>query len=233
MRLADFMPYGAPELLASARTRMVRALALSSLLGVLLFAVAWSLIAWLGGPALPGQRADNLTRVLLETPPPPALEVAKPPPAVAPAPALKAAAVPVPVAETQAPPDQTVMSQEEMRETAPQAASAGAADQPGDGPANQPGEVALVDRLPEPIRAPQPAYPDLARQAHVEGLVIVHALVGKDGRVKEVQLHPRTHVPMLDQAALDAARRWSFRPALQSGHPVSVWVAVPFRFRLH
>ena len=238
MRLSDFMPYGAPELLEAARPNMVRALTLSSLLGVLLFAIAWSLTAWLGRPALPGNKPDHTTRVLLEVPPPPALKVEEPPPPVAPSRPIKAAAaVPVPVEETKARPDQTLMSQDEMRETAPKAAPSGQGvvvqPQSGEGPANLPGEVALVDQLPEPTRAPQPVYPELARQAHMEGLVIVYALVGKDGRVNEVQLHPKTNVPMLNDAALEAARKWSFQPAMQSGRPVSVWVVVPFRFKLH
>jgi TonB family protein len=38
---------------------------------------------------------------------------------------------------------------------------------------------------------------------------------------------------MLDSAALEAARRFVFQPALSNGHPVPVWVAVQFRFRLH
>ena len=98
---------------------------------------------------------------------------------------------------------------------------------------NRPGTVPLVDQLPEPIRRVKPRYPELAYQAQVTGLVRVNLLVGKDGRVRDAVVDPKSHVPMLDQAALEAARQWEFQPALVQGRPVAVWVALPFRFTLH
>jgi protein TonB len=79
----------------------------------------------------------------------------------------------------------------------------------------------------------KPDYPDLAREAGVEGLVVVHALIGKDGRVLRVELDPKKNVLMLNAAALEAAMKWKFTPALANGHPVVVWYAIPFKFVLH
>ncbi len=229
----EFMPYGASELHRAARPHMARALAASSVLGSLALALAWSL-SLLIHPAVPGRPVVSVPFDLL--PPLPPVAIVEPPPRVEPAqPANAVAAVPVPVPETQVPVDHTIMSQQDLGSVAPQSTAPSGAltvTPPVDQVENRPGTVPFVDKLPEPIRRVEPQYPDLAWQAQVEGLVVVHVLVGKDGRVVDVQLHPKTHVPMLDQAALEAARRWSFEPALVNGHPVSVWVAVPFRFKL-
>lgn len=81
---------------------------------------------------------------------------------------------------------------------------------------------------PEPMRKVQPVYPDSARHAGIRGTVIVQALVGKDGRVREARvIH---HVRGLDEVAVVAARKWVFKPELANGQPVFAWVAVPFQF---
>ena len=92
--------------------------------------------------------------------------------------------------------------------------------------------VPYVESLPVPLLRVKPIYPDLARQALVDGTVLVHVLVGRDGRVREVRLDSREHVPMLDTAALEAARQWTFEPARMNGHSVAVWVSLPFKFSL-
>jgi protein TonB len=102
-----------------------------------------------------------------------------------------------------------------------------------DGPINKIGEVPFADELPTAVRAVKPEYPDLARQAGVEGLVLVDVLVGKDGRVMEARLDPRINVLLLNESALLAARKWVFTPAMMNQHPVSVWMKLPFRYTLH
>ncbi len=84
---------------------------------------------------------------------------------------------------------------------------------------------------PALIRRVMPDYPELARLAHLEGEVLVHVLVGPDGSVLEAEVAAGAH-PLLDRAALAAARRCVFRPGMQCERPVPVWVAVPFNFRL-
>src|SRR5438105_4181164 len=76
-------------------------------------------------------------------------------------------------------------------------------------------------------------YPEIAKQAGVEGWVLVHVLVGRDGRIVDVRLDERRHVPMLDESALAAARQFVFEAATSNAHPVAAWVDVPFHFTLH
>lgn len=91
--------------------------------------------------------------------------------------------------------------------------------------------LVVVEVEPVRVEQPLPVYPEFAKMAQIEGSVIVRVLVGKDGRVKNAVLIQGTN-PMLDEAALDAAARAIFKPALQQGHPVPVWVNLPFRFSL-
>ncbi len=74
-----------------------------------------------------------------------------------------------------------------------------------------------------------PEYPKPAREAGVQGTVVVAALVCRDGQVLDTRI--LKSVPMLDQAASDAVRQWRFRPALRDGMPVATWIEVPIRFR--
>jgi protein TonB len=90
-----------------------------------------------------------------------------------------------------------------------------------------------VDQPPVAIAQPLPVYPDMARETGIEGHVRVYILIGKDGRVLRAELDDRVHVPVLDAAALEAAKRWVFTPAYLHGHPVAVWDALPFEFTLH
>lgn len=93
------------------------------------------------------------------------------------------------------------------------------------------GQYVYVEEFPELVERVPPEYPDPARAADVSGQVMVQALVGKDGRVRETVL--LNSIPMLDAAAAHAVERWRFKPATSNGKPVAVWVAVPIKFTLH
>ena len=74
----------------------------------------------------------------------------------------------------------------------------------------------------------QPAYPEFAREAQIQGKVILHVLVDKNGRVKNVKVI--RGVTGLNEAAVDAIKKWVFKPALSNNKPVAVWVEIPMDF---
>jgi TonB family protein len=88
-----------------------------------------------------------------------------------------------------------------------------------------------VEELPYAIVKVYPIYPDSARDAGVDGIVVVQALVCACGEVSETRVIKS--IPMLDKAATDAVRKWIFKPATSAGEPVAVWVGVPCKFSLH
>ncbi|MCK4333891.1 energy transducer TonB [candidate division WOR-3 bacterium] len=90
-----------------------------------------------------------------------------------------------------------------------------------------------VEKKPQPLYSPKPKYPEKARVAEMEGQAIVEALVDIDGKVIDVRLVKKSGFNELDQAAMNAARCWTFSPAEQRGKPVRVWVNIPFNFRLN
>ncbi|MCK4301384.1 MAG: energy transducer TonB [candidate division Zixibacteria bacterium] len=95
-----------------------------------------------------------------------------------------------------------------------------------------PDEFVKVDVLPEMIYQQQPEYPPLARKAAIEGAVWVKSLVDSDGNVVEVMLAKTSGSELLDKAALVAAEKNRFKPAVQDGKPVAVWVTFKVDFVL-
>jgi protein TonB len=100
------------------------------------------------------------------------------------------------------------------------------------GPASTPsrirvgGNVAAVSL----ISKMQPVYPQLAKQARVQGSVHFTAIIGKDGHVQDLQLiggHP-----LLVQAAQDAVKQWVYKPTLLNGEPVEVVTQIDVNFTL-
>ena len=235
--LKHFMPYGAPELQEAARPNLVRALALGSLLASLVFTLAWSLsLMFAGSRAAQPHSQDAIVLMPEVILVPPSIQVREPRPVSAKPPNVVAAR-PVPVKETAEPNLNTVANQDQLRADDGGTRAGGppvvAAAPPTDGVLPKFGKYIYTDVLPEPITPVEPIYPPIALQAQVDGLVMVHVLIGKEGHVLDVRLDAKKNVPMLNQAALDAARKWVFTPALSNNHPVPVWAAIPFRFKLN
>jgi protein TonB len=74
-------------------------------------------------------------------------------------------------------------------------------------------------------------YPELARRNGVEGLVVVRALIERNGRVVDTQVD-RSDNPILTEAAVEAVRATPFTAAKQNGYPVAVWIQIPVTFAL-
>ena len=77
-----------------------------------------------------------------------------------------------------------------------------------------------------------PRYPESARRAGAQGITVLRVHVLDTGRVGEIHVEESAGHPALDQAARDAVRRWRFEAGKVNGAPVSLWVLIPFEFRL-
>jgi TonB family protein len=79
------------------------------------------------------------------------------------------------------------------------------------------------------VRKVDPVYPESARRANVQGIVVLGAIIAADGTV--VNLHPLSGPEGLTSAAMDAVRWWRFRPYRVQGEPVAVEISLAIEFR--
>lgn len=96
-----------------------------------------------------------------------------------------------------------------------------------------PDEFIPVETMPEMIHQTQPEYPRLAKQAGITGVVWVKALVDKEGNVRNAMVGKSSGTASLDDAAVKAAYNNKFRPGIQNGRPVNVWVTYKVTFNLN
>jgi protein TonB len=80
------------------------------------------------------------------------------------------------------------------------------------------------------VARPSPTYPPLARQARIQGNVVLHAIIDKDGTV--TQLEVISGHPLLVQSALAAVKQWKYQPTLLNGEPVEVDTTITVNFVL-
>ncbi len=86
-------------------------------------------------------------------------------------------------------------------------------------------------RPPEKLFAPQPQYTEIARKARISGVVIVQAIIDKQGNVINIKV--LKGLPMgLEEAAVDAMKQWKFKPATLNGRPVTVYYNLTVNFKL-
>jgi protein TonB len=94
------------------------------------------------------------------------------------------------------------------------------------GPRRVPSEVQeakLLERI-------EPQYPALARQAHLQGTVELHAIIARDGSIQSVEIVSGNVI--LATAARDAVMRWRYRPTLLNGQPVEVETFIHVVFKM-
>jgi protein TonB len=83
---------------------------------------------------------------------------------------------------------------------------------------------------PKKLKHVAPVYPDIAKQARVQGIVIVECTISPQGRVTDVKV--LRGIPLLDAAAIEAVRQWVYTPTLLNGVPVPVIMTVTVNFKL-
>lgn len=99
-------------------------------------------------------------------------------------------------------------------------------------PGTTPPRIIRVSKLDEGLLLHRvtPVYPPLARQARIQGPVVLRAMVGRDGRIQGLQViggHP-----MLTKAAIDAVQQWRYRPYLLNNEPVEIETQITMNFVL-
>jgi len=80
------------------------------------------------------------------------------------------------------------------------------------------------------VSQPMPQYPAIAKAARIQGTVVLHAIIAKDGSIEQLQLI--SGPPLLVQAALNAVRQWRYQPTLLNGQPVEVDTVIRVVFTL-
>ncbi len=175
-------------------------------------------------------------------PPPSITNDVAPQVAVAAQAAAPTVGVPVPVPDEEAPPEQTIASQQEMSQVAAPSLvedfGAGAQitqdikiEQKVEEDDPDINAFIPVEKLPEVVTPVAPEYPEIARRAGVTGKVFVKVLVDKSGRAKKAVIL-KSDSEIFNDAAIAAAMKTAFTPALQNNHPITVWVVLPYRFTL-
>lgn len=92
-------------------------------------------------------------------------------------------------------------------------------------------DVSDLEKRPEAVSQTPPTYPAELRKAKVEGLVTLVFILGEDGRVEDPRVENSSR-PEFEKPALEAIRKWRFRPGLKDGQPVRTYIRIPMRFRL-
>ncbi len=148
---------------------------------------------------------------------------------------------PVPVPDAEINPEQTIATQTEMSQV-----SSEVLDEGGNGAGefrieddvkienDEPGmnEFTPVEKSPQIVYAEKPKYPDVARRANMEGYVWVKILVDKTGKPKKAVVIKESGGELFNEAAVNAAMKYKFTPAVMNTGPVTVWVAIKFNFQL-
>ncbi len=102
---------------------------------------------------------------------------------------------------------------------------------PPPAPRAEPVRVGGDVRPPVRTKNVAPIYPSIAQSARVQGVVIIEATIGLDGRVQDAKI--LRSVPLLDAAALEAVRQWEYTPTTLNGNPVPVVMTVTVQFALN
>src|SRR5438309_2094625 len=76
----------------------------------------------------------------------------------------------------------------------------------------------------------QPVYPMPAKAARVQGEVVLHAIIARDGTIESLRVERGS--PLLTRAALDAVRQWRYRPYILNGQRIEVETEITVNFRL-
>ncbi|MGE3312238.1 MAG: energy transducer TonB [Limisphaerales bacterium] len=92
-------------------------------------------------------------------------------------------------------------------------------------------DVSDLERRPEAVSQVSPVYPAALRKARIEGTVTLVFLLTEAGTVEDPRVENSTH-PEFEKPAVDALRRWRFKPGMREGQAVKTFMRLPMRFRI-
>ncbi len=173
-------------------------------------------------------------------PPPPAAKAAPKPaeaqkpipvkPAEMTAPTVIPEKIPQPLAEPEAPAGEGVEGGVEGG--VPGGVVGGVVGGTGPGTGEEPLRVGGEVKAPVIINRVEPGYPEAARKARMEGVVILEAIITASGSVEDVKVLKSVN-PLLDSSAVRAVQQWRYKPATLNGRAVRVYLTVTVTFNLH
>ena len=148
--------------------------------------------------------------------------------------------VPRPVPDEEAPQQQEVANQNQLQQLAPATPIENLegdikmdVNKVADELLPTPDQFVPVEVQPVQVAEVQPAYPDIARRAGIEGSVWVKALVNKEGKVLDVIIAKSSGANAgFEEAAIAAAKQTVWKPAIANGQPIAVWVTYKVEFKL-
>jgi len=236
-----YSPYGAYEL----KSRYQRNLLLSTIIIVLVVALilltAFIVAKIRGSDLVAIDASQHVIKTIAELGPPPSISQ-KPPQIKVNRPDVVAPkiGIPKPVADEDVLNDNVVLATREQlaQIVAPDITSANGdnnivVDIKDEDYLPSPNEFVPVEIMPEMIHQETPEYPRLAKQAGITGVVWVKALVDKEGNVRKAMVGKSSGTASLDDAAVKAAYKNKFKPGIQNGRPVNVWVTYKVIFELN
>ena len=220
--------YGAPELERFYQKYLLRGLSVALILHLFGVGTYWGVVYL-------GQEDEPIVTVRImkysELGPPPSITQSAPAIAVSAAAVKPSVGIPIPVPDAEVNPEQTIATQQELSEAVGPITEGPGGEtviQIEEGP---PPDFVPFEKAPVAIKIVEPKYPELAQRAGVEGTVWVKIWVDKEGKPRKALVLKST-AELFNQAAVDAAMKWVFTPALMRNGPVSVWVSIPFKFML-
>lgn len=236
-----YSSYGAYELKAKYQRNFLLATAITVGFVVLLLVTAWAIKTFSAEDLEAIDATARVIKTVADLGPPPT--IAKKPPQVKvsqPNVAAPKVGIPKPVADEDVLDEDVVLAtREELAEiVAPDIISDGSDDGPivvdisEEDYMPAPDEFVPVEILPEMIYQETPEYPRLAKQAGITGTVWVKALVDREGSVRNALVGKSSGTASLDDAAIEAAYKNKFKPGIQNGRPVNVWVTYKITFEL-
>lgn len=235
-------PYGAYEMKRFYQKNMLLGSAATVLLTILIIFAVW-LYRVITYEEIGEARNVIRIKTIAELGAPPSLS-AKPPQIDISKPKVAAprVGIPTPVADDEVVDEDVVIaSREELQEiNAPVFSTDGdgsgselVIDIPEEDYMPSPDEFIAVEVQPEQIYEEQPEYPRLAMEGGFTGYVIVQAYVDKSGDVKKAQAIKCNRDNMgFEEAAVKAAYKNKYRPAIQNGNPIGVWISYKVQFTL-